>query len=309
MPSAEGNSPQRSLIQTTISSALLDGESRLADAGFVLRPRRHAELLLEAALGVDRTTLYLRARDIIPPDAGESYEALLARRLGGEPVQHVVGWAPFYGRQFAVGRGVFIPRFDSELLVPIAIEHAAAIHPARLARGGNGAPVEMLDLCCGCGAIGLSAAAELPFVRITLADNDRIALRFSAANTQALGLASHASVVCWDALGEPPDEWRGRFDIIAANPPYIPEAEIARLHPDVRDGEPPAALTDGGDGLIFYRRWSETAPMMLKRGGLFIAEVGDGAAGKVQSLLKGSFESVTVRNDLSGNPRAVVGRF
>ena len=189
----------------TISSALLEGENLLQASGFVLRPRRHAELLLESALGVDRTTLYLKALDPLPQNAAADYQSLLQRRLGGEPVQHIVGWAPFYGWKFLVGQGVFVPRFDSEVIVQ---------RVAEICRESGWETPEILDICCGSGAIGLAAALEIPFSRVILADNDITALRFSAANIQTHGLAERASVIRWDALSEPFDTCRGRYDLM-----------------------------------------------------------------------------------------------
>ncbi len=253
-------------------------------------------MLLEAALGVDRTALYLMAQEQIPPNALEAYDLLLARRLTGEPVQHIVGWAPFFGRKFIVGKGVFIPRFDSEIIVEKALERVG---------GRSGEALEILDLCCGCGAIGLTLAAELPQSRVTLADNDLEALRYTTANICALGLNERAAPVNWDALTSPPAEWFARFDLVVANPPYIPLHEVDGLHPDVRDGEPHAALTDGGDGLTFYRKWAETVPLILKPGGVFLTEIGDGLAESVLAILADNFVSLKAWNDLSGCPRMI----
>jgi release factor glutamine methyltransferase len=279
----------------TISSALLNGESLLAAVGFVLRPRRHAELLLEAALGLDRTELYLNAREPLEPSAIEFYTRLLNRRLAGEPVQHIVGWAPFFGRKFKVGTGVFIPRFDSEVIIEKALERMSERKGA----------LQILDLCCGCGVFGLTMACELEGSQVTLVDNSDTALHFAETNTNALGLAEVARVVCWDALSEPPEEWRGRFDLIVANPPYIPLSDVAALHPDVKNGEPLTALSDGGDGLSFYRSWAETVPMMLQEGGVFFTEIGDGQADEAAAIMKPLFESFTIWNDISGLPRAL----
>jgi len=284
---------------TTISTALLEGENLLKSSGFVLRPRRHAELLLEAALGVDRTTLYLMARDPLPEKAATAYESLLKRRLDGEPVQHIVGWAPFYGWKFLVDRGVFVPRFDSEVIVQRAVA---------ICRENDWDAPEILDLCCGSGAIGLAAALELPFSKVILADYDLTALRYTAANAHTHGISQRTSVTRWDALTEPFENWLGRFDLILANPPYIPVNDLAALHPDVRDGEPRCALTDEDDGLTFYRRWAETIPALLKPDGVFITEVGDNASDDVIRIFNSSFDDLTILNDLSGNPRAVEAR-
>jgi len=295
-----------------ISSALLSGEQRLAAAGFVLRPRRHAELLLEKALGLDRTALYIRAKDDISAAALERYEHLLQRRISGEPAQHIAGWSPFYGLRLEVGPGVFIPRFDSEAVVEVFLERLKTNNAIADAEADSQSTINTphfaaLDLCCGCGAIGLAAAVEAINLHITLADSSPAALEYTCRNIQQLNLVARATVVEWDALSEPPVEWRAKFHYILANPPYIPISDLPRLHRDVSEGEPRAALTDGGDGLTFYRRWMETLPHILRKDGRLFVEIGDDAAAKVQSILAKSFNNILIHNDLSGMPRVVEG--
>jgi release factor glutamine methyltransferase len=278
--------------------ALLFGERQLAQAGFVLRPRRHAELLLEAATNLDRTGIYLNGREPLSDEARLRYENLLGRRLSGEPVQHIVGWTPFYGLRFKVSPGVFIPRFDSEILVQTAVN--------RTQQAGRAAP-EILDLCCGCGAIGLATVFELPNARLTSLDSNLRALECCRLNVDSLALSERVSLVERDALSQFPIEWRGKFHIILANPPYIPSADLPSLHPDVRDGEPIEALTDGGDGLSFYRRWAETLPELLHAEGIFITEFGDGQEAAVSEIYRTAFKSIEIVTDLSGHPRGLLG--
>lgn len=283
----------------TIGEALIEGEQRLRKCGSP-RPRRHTELLLESALKVDRTELYLRAREPLTLSSYQQYTGLLNRREAGEPVQHIVGWAPFYGYRFLVSAGVFIPRFDTELLVERVLK--------TLEEGtDSNDQVEILDLCSGCGAIGLSIAAEHNGTRVTLADVSLKALEYSARNALALMVNDRVDPVEWDALKAPPEEWDGRFRCVVANPPYIPVNEIIDLHPDVQR-EPHMALTDEGDGLTFYRRWAETVPQMLKPNGSIYFEIGDKMADDVVKILEESFGEIEVLKDMNGLDRMVEGR-
>ncbi len=283
----------------SIGAALLEGATRLKHCQ-VLRPRRHAELLLESALGIERTELYIRAREPLSDTAREHYETLLRHREGGEPVQHIVGWAPFYGRRFLVGKGVFIPRFETELLVERLLTRWREEPPPD-------EPVELLDLCCGCGAVGLTVAAELPQTRVTLTDNSEIALEYSARNALALQVNDRVDIVLWDALNDPPHEWQGRFHYILANPPYIPAADLPGLPRDVREGEPRDAITDNADGLSFYRRWVETLPLVMQPGGCLFVECGDGAAGRMKEIITAAFSDIKTTKDLNGMDRMAEG--
>ena len=283
----------------TIAAALLEGEKRLERSG-TLRPRRHAELLLESVLGMDRIELYLQAGEPLSPDEYHNFERLLQRRESGEPVQFITCWTPFYGRRFLVGSGIFIPRFDSELLLERLLTRYEEDAPFD-------GPVEVLDLCCGCGVIGLTVAVELPDVRVTLSDISPVAVEYCARNALALLVNNRVDIERMDALADPPTEWLDRFRYVVANPPYIPVADIPKLHRDVRR-EPHEALTDGGDGLSFYRRWVQTLPKIIQPGGRIFVEVGDGAAEHVQQILSQAFPEPVAFPDLAGIKRVVEAR-
>lgn len=286
------------IVSKTIGAALLEGEKQLEGAG-ILRPRRHAELLLEKALGIDRIDLYLQSREMLTHDVQKSFESFLHRRESGEPVQHIVGWAPFYGGSFLVGTGVFIPRFETEFIVDRLLEqfHKDNYEPQ----------VNILDLCCGCGILGITLAGEIPEAEITMVDNSPGALEFTLQNVQIRRFDDRITTKQWDSLRDPPDDWSGKFNYIVANPPYIPIDQIEYLHPDVRDGEPRDALTDGGDGMTFYRRWATTLPGILKNGGRLFVEIDVGAADAVSEILSVSFSNLTITKDLNGIERVLEG--
>lgn len=305
-PHSSFPSPTGKVLSNTLPKVIRVGEAlrwaieRLEATGFVLKPRRHAELLLEKAWGCSRVEIYLNLRQILDLSTWRRFQRLVRRRVRGEPVQYIVGWAPFYGLKLAMRRGVFIPRFDSEALV----ERAISILREKLKPLSNGRCWgRVLEMCSGCGAMGLAIASELPEVRVLLTDKDPTALKIARTNTRALGLEGRVMIGEWDALSDPPPSWRGHFHLIIANPPYIPLDRLATLHPDVRDWEPYYALTDGSDGLTFYRRWTATVPPLLKPNGVFIVEVGEPIAQEALNILHKGFISIQPIYDLSGNLR------
>ncbi|MFN3821134.1 MAG: peptide chain release factor N(5)-glutamine methyltransferase [bacterium] len=284
----------------TIGEALEWGIKRLEATRFVLKPRRHTELILEKVLGCDRINLYLNARQPLSHKEWMQFLKLLRKRERGEPVQYIVGWTLFYGLRLAIRKGVFIPRYDSEALVERLIERYREVH----SHLDNGHPDwKILDICCGSGALGLAVAVELSGVKVILTDNDPRALRAATFNARQLGCNDRVTVQRWDALTQPPSHWQNSFDALIANPPYIPHSEIPSLHPDVRDGEPLNALTDGSDGLTFYRHWVKILPLIMKTKGWAFIEVGDSVAQAAGDILKARFAWCQPIYDLSGHLR------
>ncbi|AXE26945.1 putative protein N(5)-glutamine methyltransferase [Streptomyces globosus] len=186
--------------------------------------------------------------------------ALVARRAGGEPLEHVVGWAGFCGLRMRVGAGAFVPRRRTEFLVQEAVALAAA----------DGRPqAVVLDLCCGVGAVGAAVAARLGAgTELHAADIDPGALAYARANTAPYG----GRVYEGDLYGALPGELRGRVDVLLANAPYVPTDEIALLPSEARDHEPPVSLDGGPDGLDVHRRIAAGAPHWLAPGGRLLIE-------------------------------------
>ena len=181
-------------------------------------------------------------------------DALVARRVAGEPLEQVLGWAEFCGRRFAVEPGVFVPRRRTGLLVREA---------AALARPG----AVVLDLCCGVGAVGIAVAAAGP-VELHAADVDPAAVRCARRN----GVPAVYEGDLYDAL---PAALRGRVDVLVANAPYVPTAAIALMPPEARDHEARAALDGGADGLDVQRRVAAGAPGWLAPDGALLVETSD----------------------------------
>jgi len=181
--------------------------------------------------------------------------AMVDRRAGGQPLEHVLGWADFCGLRIAVDPGVFVPRRRTEFLV----RRAVAIAPPR--------PV-IVDLCCGSAAVGAALAAALDGAELHAADIDPAAVRCARRNVAAAG----GRVYAGDLFEPLPAALRGRIGILAANVPYVPTAEVALLPAEARLHEPQAALDGGADGLDVLRRVAAEAPRWLAEGGSLLVE-------------------------------------
>ncbi|RLK59059.1 putative protein N(5)-glutamine methyltransferase [Actinokineospora cianjurensis] len=187
--------------------------------------------------------------------AGELAD-LVAARVDGRPLEHLLGWAEFAGARVVVAPGVFVPRRRTEFLA----EQAAG-----LARAGS----VVVDLCCGCGAIGAAVSAAVPGVELHAADIDPVAL---ACARQNLPRAQVHEGSMYDAL---PAHLRGGIDVVVANVPYVPTAEIAHMPPEARLHEPHTALNGGSDGLDVQRALAEGAADWLRPTGHLLVETSD----------------------------------
>lgn len=192
---------------------------------------------------------------------------LVAERTRGTPLEYLLGWAEFRGRRVAVTPGVFVPRQRTAFLVEQALELVAGRETVRI-----------LDLCCGSGALGMSLAAELTAagveVEVVAADVDPAAT--DCARRNLAGFA--AQVYTGDLFAPLPERLRGTVDLMPANTPYVPTAEIARLPPEARDHEPHTALDGGADGLGVFRRVAAEAAGWLAPGGSLLVETGTAQA-------------------------------
>ena len=245
---------------------------------------REARLFFCHALGWDTAALLSRQNDIFPGKCKAGLEAMLKRRLSGEPIQYILGEWAFMGLPFKVDERALIPRQDTETLceTALALIKERSYHTA-------------LDLCCGTGCIGISLAA-LGGVRVTLGDISPDALALAGENASLNNVA--VQPVETDMFSNIP----GRFDLIACNPPYLPGAEMDVLQREVRF-EPALALYGGADGLDFYRRIQGEYRAHLNPGGALLMEVGYRQAAQVQAMFGAG--AYTVR-DLCGVERVVV---
>ncbi|WP_411078727.1 putative protein N(5)-glutamine methyltransferase [Streptomyces sp. cmx-18-6] len=183
--------------------------------------------------------------------------AMVERRVAGLPLEHVLGWAEFCGRRFAVDAGVFVPRRRTEFLVA----QAAGLAPDRAV---------VVDLCCGTGALGVVLAATLDRVELHACDVEPAAVRCARHNVGDLGRVYRGDL--FDPL---PAALRGRVDVLLANVPYVPTADVELLPAEARVHEPRVALDGGGDGLDVMRRVAAEAPGWLAPGGSLLVEASE----------------------------------
>ena len=274
----------------TAAEALRAAIARLTAAEIPDAPR-DARRLLAFAMGIapDRVSLHLP--DALDPKQAAAFDAAIADRIARRPVSQITGQRQFFGRTFRVTADTLDPRPETEILVAAALERPF---------------VKMLDLGTGTGCILLSCLAGMPFATGTGTDQSAAALAVAAGNAEALGLAKRARFRQADWLSG----ISGKFDLILSNPPYIAEDEMAGLSPEVRDWEPRAALTPGGDGLDAYRAIASGAGARLMPGGRLGLEIGPTQAAAVTGLLTAAgFEKVEVRPDLDSRDRVILARW
>jgi release factor glutamine methyltransferase len=216
-------------------------------------------------------------------------DGLVARRVAGEPLEQVLGWAEFCGQRFAVEPGVFVPRLRTELLVRSAV-----------AVGSAGDVV--LDLCCGVGAVGAAVATALGGVELHAADVDPAAVRCARRN-----LAGRGTVYEGDLFAALPAGLAGRVDVLVVNAPYVPTAAIALMPPEARDHEARAALDGGPDGLDVHRRVAAGAGHWLAPGGTLLIETSRAQAPGTQALVAAGGQATRVVTDDEVDGTAVVG--
>nr|BFE62997.1 peptide chain release factor N(5)-glutamine methyltransferase [Dactylosporangium thailandense] len=269
----------------TLSQLITAATATLAQAG-VASPRVDAELLAAHVLGVPRSRLLTAA--VTGPQAAE-LERLVARRAAREPLQHLTGTAPFYGLELAVGPGVFIPRFETELLVEWALKQ-----PAR----------RVVDLCSGSGAIAVAFAARRPEAEVHCVERSERALPWLRENVARLAPA--VRVVEADVSdGSVLSDLSGTVDLLLCNPPYVPEATPVDV--EVAEHDPHDAVFAGDDGLALMPAIARTAARLLRPGGRLAIEHDDTQGESLPELLRrtGLFTDVEDHRDLAGRPRFV----
>ena len=258
-------------------------------------PRLDAELLLGEALGTDRIRLVIESDRMLTDGELGRYRDLIRRRRSGEPIAYILGRREFYGLGFRVDRRGLVPRPDTETLVEVAIERTRA-------RSMYG---RALDLCTGTGCVAIAFAKARPTWRVTASDVSADAAALAWENARRLGVAFTVGVHQGD-LFEPHGEQR--FELMLANPPYIPSADIAGLEPDIRDFEPRLALDGGADGLTLIRAIVNGARARLEPHGVLALEIQYDQAERTRALFEAAgFADLAVRRDYGGRDRVVSG--
>ena len=258
-------------------------------------PRLDAELLVAHALGTTRIQLIVDAkRTLTEAELGRLRE-LVRRRRSREPIAYILGTREFWGRPFRVDARVLVPRPDTETLVEAALERTRGVSLSMRA----------LDLCTGSGCVAISLARDRPTACVFAADLSEDALAVARDNAARLGAYNVAfrRGDLYDAV-----EGDARFDVVTANPPYVPSGEIATLQADVRDFEPRVALDGGEDGLATVKRVIAGAAPRLVPGGALAVEVGAGESAAAASLFAAAgFADVRVHLDYARIERVVSG--
>lgn len=256
---------------------------------------RDVAQLLAFVLGVERTFLLAHPEGVVAAAQFEAFEALVARRAQGEPLQYLVGRQEFYGLEFRVTPAVLIPRPETEHLVEAVELWATQFHDERT--------LEIADVGTGSGAIAVALATHVAGVRVTATDISEAALAVARENAEAHGCEERIRFVHGDLLSGVETELR--FDVITSNPPYIPERDAATMQREVVGHEPHTALFAGEDGMDVYRRLIPVAKAALREGGLLALEIGFGQWELIAELLQG-WQDVRFIDDYQGIPRVAL---
>jgi release factor glutamine methyltransferase len=253
--------------------------------------------MLEDLLGLSRTAFLLEPERPVAPEDAKQYQQMVARRVAGEPLQHILGYAEFCRLRIEVSPEVLIPRPETEEVVAHALERIATAEAPRI-----------LDVGTGSGCIALALKHERPDAAAAACDVSSEALAVARANGERLGLE-----VTWveaDVLAAPlPTQGLGGLDLLISNPPYIPNHEADTLPAVVREHDPAVALFAGDDPLRFYRALVQQALDCLAPKGWLVVEVHAEYGTEVaDAFRRAELDAVAVHADWAGRPRIVSGR-
>jgi release factor glutamine methyltransferase len=274
-------------------------------------PAREAEILVTETLGINRVRLLTALPEISGKDA-EYIDLLAARRLKGEPMHYIIGHVEFHGLRIHVGKGVLIPRPETELMVEEAIKLIRAagrqqsLFSSKTAEEQDGGRISILDLCTGSGCIALALAHEIERASFIGVDSSESALSYASRNAEQNRIYN-VTFLKGDLFS--PLDSGSRFDFIISNPPYIRSRDIDSLQVEIREFEPLAALDGGEDGLDFYRSIVKEAPRFLKDTGMLILEAGADQADDIRLIAsEAGFGDFGFIRDYAGIERIFIGK-
>lgn len=254
-------------------------------------PRSEVRRLVEAVTGLSPVNQIADPDVALTPEQAQALQALLTRRVAGEPLARILGQREFWGLSLLTQGVTLDPRADTETLIEQALALRSALPPSRV-----------LDLGTGSGALLLALLTEFPDATGLGVDQSRATLATAEENAARLGLSERAAFAVTDWF----EGIDGHFDLIISNPPYIPTADLKSLEPAVRDFDAPEALDGGADGLRFYRSTLAQAADFLQPGGLLILELGQGQSAAVTEIgAAHGWRLVDQRKDLAGIVRAL----
>lgn len=273
----------------TYREAVEFGTKCLTDAG-VPDAALDAWYLLQMVCKIERSYYYVHGEEDITQDAQKEYVIAVQKRAEHIPLQYIIGEQEFMGLRFKVNSNVLIPRQDTETLVEQVL---------KIVKPG----MKVLDLCTGSGCVLISVLKNAPELTGMGSDISKTALLVAKENAKL-----HEVDAEW-VRSDLFDNITETFDVIMANPPYIPTGEILSLMPEVRDFEPENALDGGADGLDFYRKIAGQVKDYLNPGGYVYMEIGYDQGEAVSELMRNAgFTEVEVIKDLARNDRVVKGK-
>ena len=282
---------------------------RLAEAG-IESADAEARWLIEAASGYEGIEWMAISARSPHANAQAHLDAMVARRLRGEPLQYALGSWAFRELDLLVDERVLIPRPETEWVVEIALEEAVRFGLRRGGRAAFDARTEAVvaDLGTGSGAIALALAAELPDVLVWAGDASPEALAVARANVAGCG-ATRVRIAEGSWFTALPKSLRGELALVVANPPYVAESEIESLSPEVARHEPRDALVSGPTGLEAIEEIVRAAPQWLAPDASLVVEIAPHQSEAVLALATAAgFSDPSVRDDLTGRPRVLVAR-
>lgn len=270
--------------------------SKNVDLWRVSDARVNAEELLEKVLGEKITSELLDSR--VEPSKARRYQALVDRRVAGEPVAAIVGYTDFMNLRLLVRKGVFIPRNSSEFLATKAISRLRS----------RKSPVAV-DVATGIGPVALAVARSAPKAKVYGLDVWAPSLKVARANAEHLRIRN-VQFLKSDMLAGLPRKLQGKVDVFTIHPPYVARSAIRSLPKEIKNYEPRVSLSDdSGDGLGLVRRLVEDAPEWLQPNGWLLVEVSPDLSRQVASILRaGGFKQVKSQRDSLGATRVVAGR-
>lgn len=261
-------------------------------------PKVTAEWLLADALGCTRMDLFFRYEQPLLPEELAGYKSRLKRRVQREPVQYILGEWEFWSLPFYVDQRVLIPRPETEVLIEQVLKVVEENEIPPTAR--------ILDLCTGSGAIACTLAHEMKEASVMATDVSRDALMVAYQNVKRLELVDRVTLKHTDMFTDIPSE--PPFNILVSNPPYVTQAEMEDLEPEVRQYEPSMALVGGEDGLDFVREILRNVPTYLAPGGLLAVEFGASQGEAIRQLAEATPEltSISIVQDYARRDRILL---
>ncbi len=254
-----------------------------------------ARLLMCHVLGCGDIQLILNRNEMIGAQLEKAYRRLIAQRIQGVPLQYITKSQEFMALEFYVDERVLIPRQDTETLVEAIIEISK-----------KQSLKQIVEIGAGSGCISVALAHYIPGVQITAIDISQDALDVTLKNAVHHGVNHRITCIKSDLLTDYKGEI-GSVDLIVSNPPYISKEECQHLMQEVEGYEPKLALTDGADGLTFYRKISKQVKSFLKPSGILAYEIGYNQAEAVtQILISEEFKNISIIKDLPGQDRVII---